>query len=243
LSGEGSRTRNGRVRLWAVLFGLLFVAGLFATVGVVRPVRAQPTSAAGSASLAVTATNGYAFDPNTIENVATNTTISVTFTDGSDLAHTLTIIGLEGWVIPKDYSDTQILALAYGSHPKNLLNLNVSGSGEVATGTINATGPGWYEFVCTEGGHFTLGMYGFIAFGMSLPANLTVSSGLPGPGAALYIIVGTIVVLVVIALVLGFVAGRRKGAKHEMAPERLGYAEPPADGEPLRAETQDSRHS
>ena len=222
---------------------LLLVTALFTGLAAVRPVDAQPTSAAGASSIAVTAANGYAFDPNTIENVATNSTISVTFTDGSDLAHTFTIIGLEGWVIPKTYSDTQILALAYGGHPKNLINLNVSGSGDVATGTFNSTGPGWYEFICTEGGHFTLGMYGFIAFGMSLPSNLTVTSGLPGPGAALYIIAGTIVSLVVIALVLGFVAGRREGAQHEMPPERLGYSEPPAEGEPLPADSEEPRPS
>ena len=223
------------------MVSLILVLALFAGLEVVHPVGAQPTSAAGATSIAVTATSGYAFDPNTFENVATNSTISVTFTDGSDLAHTFTIIGLEGWVIPKGYDNAQILALAYGSHPKSLINLNVSQSGDVANGNFTSPGPGWYEFVCTEGGHFSLGMYGFIAFGMSLPSNLTVTSGLPGPGAALYIIVGTIVTLVVIALVLGFVVGRRKGAEHEMAPERLGYSEPPAPGEPLPAESGETR--
>ena len=236
-------TGSGRFRGWAVVVSLLLVAALFVGVEAIRPVGAQPTSAAGATSIAVTAANSYAFDPNTFENVATNSTITVTFTDGSDLAHTFTIIGLEGWVIPKTYTDTQILALAYGSHPKNLINLNVSGSGDVVSGTFISTGPGWYEFICTEGGHFALGMYGFIAFGMSLPSNLTVTSGLPGPGAALYIIVGTIVTLVVIALVLGFVAGRRKGAQHEMPPERLGYAEPPAEGEPLPTGSGETRDS
>jgi len=217
----------------AIVLGVLLMLGLFAGLEVVRPVAGQPTSAAGATSIAVTATSGYSFDPNTFENVATNSTISVTFTDGSDLAHTFTIIGREGWVIPSSYSNTQILALAYGEHPKNLVNVNVTGSGDVASATFNSTGPGWYEFICTEGGHFALGMYGFIAFGIALPSNLTVSSGLPGPGAALFIIIGTIVTLVVVTIILAFIFGRRKGAEHEMPPERLGYPEPTRGGEPL----------
>jgi len=227
------RTRDGRVRVVAIGIGLLFVLGGLAGLDVVRPVAGQPTNAAGATSIAVTATSGYSFDPNTFENVATNSTITVTLTDGSVLAHTFTIIGREGWVIPLGYTSTQIYALAYLNSPKNLVNVNVSSSGDVETGTFISPGPGWYEFVCTEGGHFTFGMYGFIAFGMALPANLTVSSGLPGPGAALFIIIGTIVTLVVVTIVLAFIFGRRKGAEHEMPPERLGYPEPTGGSEPL----------
>jgi plastocyanin len=214
--------------------GVVIVVAMFSGVELVRAATAQPIiPGAGATSISVTAANGYAFDPNSFQDVATNSTISVTFTDGSELAHTFTIIGREGWVIPSTYTNDQILDLAYGHTWPNLINLNVSTSGDHSTGTFNSTGPGWYEFICTEGGHFTLGMYGFIAFGINLPSNLTVSSGLPGPGSALFIIIGAIVSLVVIALVLGFVVGRRKGSRHEMAPERLGYAEPPATGEPL----------
>jgi len=227
------RTGRPRGRALAVALGVVIVAAMFSGVEWTHSAAAQLTPAAGATSIDVTAANGYAFDPNAFQDVATNSTISVTFTDGSDLAHTFTIIGREGWVIPSTYTDTQILALAYGQTWPNLINLNVSGSGDVVTGTFTSKGTGWYEFICTEGGHFTLGMYGFIAFGMNLPSNLTVSSGLPGPGAALFIIIGTIVALVVIALVLGFVVGRRKGAQHEMPPERLGYSEPPATDEPL----------
>jgi len=237
------RTRDGRVRVVAVALSLIIVLGLFATLEVVRPVAAQPTTAAGATSIAVTTTNGYSFDPDTFENVATNSTISVTVTDGSDLAHTFTIIGREGWVIPSSYSNTQILALAYGSNPKSLVNVNVTGSGDVVSSTFNSTGPGWYEFVCTEGGHFALGMYGFIAFGMALPANLTVSSGVPGPGAALFIIIGTIVTLVVVTIILAFIFGRRKGAQHEMPPERLGYPEPTGGTEPLPTNPDEPRHT
>jgi len=70
-----------------------------------------------------------------------------------------------------------------------------------------------------------------------------VSTSAQGPGAALFIIIGTIVSLVVIALVLGFVVGRRKGAEHEMPPERLGYPEPLAPGEPLPPSSDEGHRS
>ena len=227
----------------AVVLAAALVAAVFAGIGGVQQVGARSTSPAGATTIAVTASNGYAFTPNTFEQVATNTTISVTFTDASDLSHTFTIIGREGWVIPSTYSTDQILALAYGPTYPHLYNSNVSGSGDQETGSFTAPGTGWYEFICTEAGHFTLGMYGFIAFGMNLPSNLTVSSGVPGPGIALFIIIGTIVALVVIALVLGFVVGKRRGAEMEMPPERLGYPEPPLAGEPPASSPEDTRRS
>ena len=236
------RSRTIRHRALATAFGVLVLTAAFAGLVAVKPAEAQAPQSGSLTSIAVTASNGYAFTPNTFEQVATNTTITVTFTDGSPLAHTFTIIGREGWVIPSSYTDSQLLDLAYGSTYPRLVEVNVSGAGDVKTATFTSKGPGWYEFVCTEGGHFSLGMYGFIAFGMNLPANLTVSSGTPGPGAALFIIIGSIVSLVVIALVLGFVVGRRQGSQHEMPPERLGYAEPPAAGEPLPPSSGGGRH-
>jgi uncharacterized cupredoxin-like copper-binding protein len=224
--------KGQQYRALAFALALLLVVAALAGLGVVRTAGAQPVRPAGATTIDVTASNGFAFTPNTFEQVATNTTISVSFTDATSLVHTFTIIGREGWVIPSTISETAFSNLVYGKSPAVLFNVNASGVGTFP-GTFTAPGPGWYEFVCTEPGHFTSGMYGFIAFGMNLPSNLTVSSGTPGPGAALFIIIGTIVSLVVIALVLGFVVGRRKGAMHEMPPERLGYAEPPAPGAPL----------
>jgi len=221
---------------------MALVVAAFAGLGAVRQAEAQNVRTAAGSTIDVTASSGYAYTPNTFEQVTSNTTISVSFTDATSISHTFTIIGREGWVIPSSISATDFSGLVYGHAPPVLFNLNISGVG-TATATFASPGPGWYEFVCTEPGHFQSGMYGFIAFGMSLPSNLTVSSGLPGPGAALFIIIGTIVSLVVIALVLGFVAGRRKGAMHEMPPERLGYAEPPAPGAPLPPSTDESRHS
>ena len=185
--------------------------------------RAGGSSAANTAYVNVTAVGGavYQFDPTAIPYVATNSTIHVAFTDAGDLAHTFSILNWEGVVIPSS-ADVQALAQQHGL----LIGLNASGSGTV-DGTFTSPGTGWYEYVCLEAGHFAQGMYGFIAFGEALPANLSVSAPSTGPGLAVFIITGTIVALVVIALVLGFVIGQRRGSQHEMAPERLGYPEPP----------------
>ena len=241
--GEGMRRGVHRNRTIAIAVSVALVAVVFSGLGSLPQVRAQGVQDAASGTVDVTASNGFAFTPSAFDQVPTNATITVTFTDGSDLAHTFSIIGREGWVIPSTYTPTQIDDLAYGHSPTALYNANVTGSGDVVTGTFQSPGPGWYEFVCTEPGHFTSGMYGYIAFGISLPSNLTVSSGVPGPGAALFIIIGTIVAMVVVALVLGFVVGRRKGAMHEMPPERLGYPEPPVPGGPLPPASEENRHS
>ena len=197
-------------------------------------VETDPTGA-----FSVTAVSGFSFTPNSFQQLPTGANITVTFTDNDAIDHTFTIIGKQGWVIPSSYSSGQIESLAYGDAPKALfpgLNASAVGKpGDQLTGTFTSPStPGWYEFVCTEPGHFQNGMYGFIAFGMNLPGNLTVSSASTDPGPAVFIIVGTIVALTVIALVLGFVIGRRRGATYEMPPERLGYPEPEGD-EPTAA--------
>jgi uncharacterized cupredoxin-like copper-binding protein len=213
-----------------VLAAMLLASGS-ATFYFTAPARAasEAVTTDASASLSVTAESGFSFTPSTFQMLPVNTSISVTFTDADVLDHTFTIIGRQGWVIPTSYSTEQIDALAFGNSPAALLNLNASAvgnPGDVQNGNLTVTAPGWYEFVCTEPGHFQSGMYGFVAFGMALPANLTVTVASTNPGVAVFIIVGTIVALVVIALVLGFVVGRRRGSTYEMPPQRLGYPEP-----------------
>jgi len=233
--------RDSQRRAVAFLLALALVSAAFFGLGAVHEVAAQSDHPGTLTTIAVTATTSYSFTPNTFEQVATNSTISVSFTDASSVSHTFTIIGREGWVIPSSYTDAEILALAYGSTYRNLVNVNVSAPGTVP-GSFTSPGPGWYEFLCTEAGHFSLGMYGFVAFGENLPANLTVAAASQGPGAALFIIIGGIVSLVVIALVLGFVVGKRRGAEMEMPPERLGYAEPPSTDKPLSSPPDEGPH-
>jgi len=220
---QRSPYRSAAVFLLALALALSGLVALTETV----PVRAQSVDAGGSASVQVSAVSvGYAFSPSTIENVATGANVTVTFTDLSDLAHTFTIYGRQGVVIPTTTDPGTLDKLVYGSGYKPLVNLNVTGTGSTNATTITSPGIGWYEFMCMEPGHFGSGMYGFISFGEPLPANLSVSTPNTGPGAAVFIIVGTIVSLVVIAIVLGFVVGRRRGSEDEMPPERLGYPEP-----------------
>ena len=223
-------------RVLPLLASLVLLFASVAGIGTAESTRTLGVQVDASGYLNVTAAAPYQFISNAYEQVPTNATINVAFTNADTLAHTFSILKREGWVIPST-ADLGALVSTYGL----LVGINASGPGTVS-GHFTSPGPGWYEFVCLESGHFLSGMYGFIAFGMNLPANLTVSSGTPGPGAALFIIIGSIVSLVVIALVLGFVVGRRQGSQHEMPPERLGYAEPPAAGEPLPPSSGGGRH-
>jgi uncharacterized cupredoxin-like copper-binding protein len=218
--------RVGRVR---IVFALVLSAVLLvAAVGGAASAEARAASVHPGTltTVDVTTTAPFMFDPNTFQDVATNTTITVTVTDADTLPHTFSILNLEGTVLPWPSADIPAEFAAHGA----LVIINVTGSGDVVAKTFTSPGVGWYEFVCQEAGHFASGMYGFIAFGENLPANLTVSTAATGPGAAVFIIIGSIVSMVVIAIVLGFVVGRRRGSEFEMPPERLGYAEPSSPG-------------
>ncbi len=213
----------------AVALALIVVLSLFGIGTSQAASHSSDIKDASGSTVAVTASSGFVFDPAGFGNVATNSSIIVTFTDGDVQAHSFTISSREGWVIPNSYSSAQLATFFDQYHP--LYNLVADNPGTY-TGNFTAPAIGWYEFVCNETGHFQEGMYGFIAFGEALPSNLTVVAPNDGPGAAVFIIVGTIVALTVIAIVLGFVVGRRRGASEEMPPERLGYPEPLVPAQP-----------
>jgi len=185
----------------------------------------------------------FAFTPSLIENVTPSVTVHLNLLNAAagGVAHTFTIYKREGVVIGQNPNSpiSAVPGLLYGSgtYNGNLFNDNATGAGWFNM-TFPAPAAGWYEFVCTEPGHFSppnYNMYGFISFGVKLPPNLTVSLSPTGAGLAVFIIVGTIVTLTGIAIVLGFVVGRRRGSAHEMPPERVGYPEPstPSGGPPL----------
>lgn len=210
-----------------ILSAALALSGVAALVETV-PVRAQSVDANGATTFAVSAdSSGFSFTPSTIADLASGTNVTVTFSDLASIGHTFTIYGRQGVVIPTTTQSAALVGLVYNDTYKPLVNINLSGTDSQVVSFPAPPAPGWYEFLCMEAGHFELGMYGFVAFGEALPANLSVSSPNTGPGAAVFIIVGTIVSLVVIAIVLGFVVGRRRGSAEEMPPERLGYPEPP----------------
>ncbi|MGA8542416.1 MAG: sulfocyanin-like copper-binding protein [Thermoplasmata archaeon] len=234
---------RGGTRKAAVAFAIavILVGGGFAALVSTAPARAASAIQNGSSgTVSVTAESGFAFNPNGVGNVPTNASITVTFTDNDAVDHTFTIIGVQGWVIPSGIAGSAFDKLVWGKSPSALFNANATASGtsgdQVIASFTSPAKSGWYEFVCTEAGHFQNGMYGFIAFGIPVPGNLTVSTASTDPGIAVFIIVGTIVGLVVIALVLGFVVGRRRGSTYEMPPQRLGYPEPETEEAPA-AET------
>lgn len=210
------------------VFAVLAAVGMGARLPVVTS--ASTAIVDTSSSLTVTAINGFHFTPNVIDDLPVNTTITLTFDNGDTggLIHTFTIIGCANVSIPTGGALTNWIN---GTSPPGCSAAPIANVGPIPAGSLVRSIPavpavGWYEFVCTTPGHFAAGMYGFIAFGTSVPANLAPGAGNLGPGLAVFIIVGTIVTLTVIAIVLGFVVGRREGAQHEMPPERLGYPEP-----------------
>lgn len=183
-----------------------------------------------------TATTGFSYTNRSYGNVPTSTSISLTFFDADQGSpHTFTLLDIPDFWI-QNYSTfnpyyLDQLLQKYGT----LVNTTAvtTAHGGYANGTFTSpSAAGYYEFLCLESGHLQSGMYGIIAFGEPVPTNISFGSGSPGPGLAVFIIVGTIVALTVLAIVLGFVVGRRRGSEHEMPPERLGYPEPPGS-EPL----------
>jgi plastocyanin len=152
---------------------VLLVAGTFSislAPASGHPIAAGADGATGSVALA--ATKDYGYQPGTFQQVPTNATITVTFTDDDVLQHSFVISSREGFVIPTGYTDTQ-LAQLFATYPA-LYYAVVNGQGDQSVGTFHSpAAPGWYEFVCNVTGHFENGMYGFIAFGENLPSNLT----------------------------------------------------------------------
>lgn len=204
---------------------VVVILAVAALMGLSLPgsVGAAPHSTAPSSArvgwINVSATGEYGYTPDDIQQVPTNAAITVTFTDTSDMAHTFTIIGREGWVIPSTYSPGQIDQLAYGGSPPNLDNGNVTGPGDVNVTQFESPGPGWYEFVCTVSGHFQLGMYGFVAFGMNLPSNLT-GGGRTGIGGHLTfnVVDGAIVAAVFVVAIAGYLHIRRRRERERSTP-------------------------
>ena len=132
--------------------------------------------------------------------------------------HTFTLSPTPNYQFPT--SDTACdLNSYFQSHPP-LVNVQVDRTtpGSMSFGNFTAPPLGQYQYVCTDRAT-SRPCPGSSARGSRGP-RFTVNNG---PGAAVFIIVGVITSLVIIALVLGFVVGRRRGSEDEMSPERLGY--------------------
>lgn len=180
-------TRGRFCALLAVLVGLLVsLAGASALHGgdYAASEKTGAPLAADANTISVKAVANYGYQPDTFENIATNATITVTFTDADVLEHSFNISSREGFQIPSNYSAAQLNHL-FGQYPP-LYSATVESLGDVARGTFHSpVTPGWYEFICNETGHFQMGMFGFVAFGEALPNNLTLPnhpSSSPGSG-------------------------------------------------------------
>ncbi len=222
--------QSGRGAAPVVAALALVLAVVFAS----QPVFAHPAQIAAGTSIADTAT-GFSYSVPEFSNLPLNTVINVTFTDSdpAQLTHTFTILNRSDWAFKTGASSTNISdqITKYGTLVDLTADYQVTKQGSFRS----PSSASWFEFLCTEAGHFDQGMFGFIAFGMAVPSNLSLGAPSTGPGLPVFIIVGTIVVLTVLAIVLGFVFGRREGAVHEMPPERLGYPETPASPPPPRS--------
>lgn len=178
----------------------------------------EPTS--GSASISIAAVANYAYEPDSIGNVPLNATITVTFTDDDVLPHTFNISSREGFRIPNDYTAAQLNEL-FSEYPP-LYAVTVSFQGDVSVGHFTSpSAPGWYEFVCNESGHFSEGMYGFIAFGEPVPSNLTPpthGSEIPIAGSALIAALGVVVIAAILVVVAIW---RRRRSVYRLPPEQL----------------------
>ncbi len=170
----------------------------------------QPTG--GSASVSIDAVSNFGYVPDTVGNLPLSATITVTFTDEDVLPHTFNISSREGFQIPNNYTADQLNRL-FSEYPA-LYATSVGYQGDVSVGNFTSPStPGWYEFVCNESGHFTEGMYGFIAFGEPVPSNLTPphhGSEIPTTGSPIVAVVGG---LLIVGILAGVLIWRRRRAR------------------------------
>ena len=127
---------DSRVAVLAV--ALLMVGGALCSPSVAA---AHSGGIAATGSISVTATGDYGYQPDTFQQVPTNATLTVTFTDGSELQHSFTISSREGFVIPSTYTPTQLNQLLTTYPPLYSSFVNVSG--DQSKGTFHSpTAPG-----------------------------------------------------------------------------------------------------
>ncbi len=199
---------RGAVVLGTVLSLVLFGLGA-ASAAAPRP--------GASSSLTVTVGSALQFTLSTNE-VTPGDNVTLTIVQTDDVQHTFTLSDVAGYTFTATNTTNDLLTFVH-DHPP-LVNVSIP-SGQATFQTHFIAPPfGEYAYFCLIPGHFP-GMYGLLGSGE--PGSGGAIS--TGPGAAVFIIGGTIAGLVVIAIVLGFVVGKRRGSHDEMPPERLGYPE------------------
>jgi plastocyanin len=218
------------VSVLPLVAAILLVISLWGSTGVAAVRGASPAEAHAAAtdSITITVSSAFAFDPSSFE-VNPGDTVTLTVEQLGDVQHTFTLSSVANFSFTNSNSTADLTSFFAAHPPLAYFQINAT-PGEKQTVTFKAPPLGVYEYVCEVPGHFQLGMWGDMGSGVAVgppPA--------PTIPVVLYVITGGIAGLVVLAVILGFVVGKREGAKHEMPPERLGYPEPkpPAPGTPL----------
>jgi hypothetical protein len=228
--------------------GVWVLGVLAAAAGLAGPAllfsEARASSAPGSVvdAISLLADKTGHYDPSTFENLATNASISVTFTDHDTVAHTLNISSREGYVIPSNSTPAELAEL-FSQYPP-LYSTSVGGYGETSVGSfVSPTAPGWYEFIDNTTGSFERGMVGFIAFGENLPTYLLPpnSGNASADPTDTIVLVGVGVSLIAEATFAAVLVRRIRRRRNEppsgppgdalnsaAAPPRIGTGPPPA---------------
>ena len=214
-----------RVGRKTVVLALLLVLALLALPALAYLGGATPSPVVvrshGTESVTVTVGSAFAFTPSDFE-VTPGDQVTITVEQLDSAEHTFTLSSVANYSLNPSTNSSSDLATFFSEHPP-LVYVHINGTqGETQTRTFTAPRLGTYQFVCEISGHFQSGMWGLMGSGVAVGPP-------PGPGipTGFYIIAGVVVSLVVIAIVLGFVIGKREGGRYEMPPERLGYPEPP----------------
>jgi plastocyanin len=219
------RTARRTLAMAVGLVGLLLLVPGFGALPAASPSGVR-TTASGDESVAISVGTAFAFTPSDFE-VTPGDNVTVTVTQLDSVQHTFTLLGAANFTFNQTDSAGVITAFL-AKHPP-LVSLNISGTpGTTVSKTFRAPSLGVYEYLCLVTGHFQSGMWGLMGSGVAVGPPETGNS-VPW---ALYVITGVIVILVILAIVLGFVVGQREGARYEMPPERLGYPEPLAPSTP-----------
>ena len=225
---KGRRGSRGLAVAVTVCFVLLTFAGAVRLTAGALAIPSVVHHPDATDTVMITVGDFFSFSPNTF-TVNPGDTVHLTVVQTGSTAHTFTLSSVANYTLTASNTTLQLEAF-FAAH-KPLVNLTIPGTaGAQVPATFTAPSKGSYQFVCLQAGHFQAGMEGAMGSGVSVTVQLPNT----GPGAPVFIIGGTIVGLVVAAIVLGFVVGRRRGAVHEMPPERLGYPEP-ADTRPSQA--------
>jgi plastocyanin len=208
---------RGAVAFGTVVSLLLFGLGAAAAI---------PQPAAATGALTVTVGSALQFTLSTNE-VTPGANITLTIVQTDSVEHTFTLSNVSGITFSSN-NDTNDLLTFVREHPP-LVNITIPSGQDTYVYHFIAPPFGEYAYFCLIPGHFP-SMYGLLGSGEP-GSGASISTG---PGAAVFIIGGTIAGLVVLAIVLGFVVGKRRGSHDEMPPERLGYPEqaPPSPPSP-----------